>query len=86
MPDWIDPETLRVLSIAGIVVAVVLAVVVLRFVSGIASKMGLIGVLLVVGVLLWYQRAELADCVDTCACRVLGVGVTIPEDANRSCR
>jgi hypothetical protein len=37
-------------------------------------------VLVAIGALAWYERADLADCAKTCECKILGFDVTIPTE------
>ena len=80
LPGWADPETLR--WIALVVIALILYVMfkVMRFVQRMMMRAVLLVLLagLVLG--LWFQRAELGDCVDVGSCRLFGIEVEVPQD------
>jgi hypothetical protein len=86
LPDWLNPDDARNLMVAIGVGALVLIVVVVRFVQKLVMKALLLGLLVVVGGLAWYSRADLADCAKTCDCRILGQDVKIPTDKYPQCR
>lgn len=80
LPDSLSPDDVRNGALVVGIAAIVLAVLVLRFVQKLVMKLTFTAVLLVIGALAWYERADLADCAKTCECRILGVDVTIPTD------
>ena len=83
--DWADAESLQNIILGAMAVLAVAAVLVMRVVRRLLLRVLLI---LLIGVLvasLWVQRADLADCVDTCSCRLFGQHVAVPADANPNC-
>jgi hypothetical protein len=79
LPEWLDADTLRTGALVVLGVMVVVAVLVARFVQKMVMKVVLLGVLVGLGILVWAERAELADCARTCDCRLLGRDVEVPR-------
>jgi hypothetical protein len=80
LPDWITPGNLRVIALAVGLGALVLAFVVMRFVQKLVIRLTLTAVLVAIGALAWYERADLADCAKTCECNIVGFDVRIPKE------
>lgn len=80
LPEWIDPDNAQTIALVVGIGAIVLAVVVIRFVHKLVMKVAFTAVLALVALLAWTQRADLADCAKTCECRLLGFDIEIPED------
>ncbi|MCQ3805743.1 MAG: hypothetical protein OXB92_06955 [Acidimicrobiaceae bacterium] len=80
LPDWLDPEFLRLLIVAVLVVVAFLLYIVLRFVRRLVAKVVLLVLLVGLGVSLWVQRADLEDCALTCECTLYGQEVVIPVE------
>ena len=80
LPDWADPETLRWIILVVIAVVVYAMYAVVRFVQAAMLKLVLFVVLAGVGLSLWVQRTDLADCAQTCTCRLYGQDVEIPPE------
>jgi hypothetical protein len=80
LPDWIDPDSARTIALVVGSSAVVLAIVVLRFVQKLVMKVAFTAVLALIALFAWTQRADLSDCARTCECRLLGFDVEIPRD------
>jgi hypothetical protein len=85
LPSFITSDNLPWLIVAAIVVLVALALLVANFVRSLALRIALLGVIGLAVLALWVQRAELADCQDTCECRLFGQDVHVPESANPTC-
>ncbi|HEX7095183.1 MAG TPA: hypothetical protein VF183_04835 [Acidimicrobiales bacterium] len=85
LPDWIDPDNARTIALAVGIAALVLIVVVLRFVQKLVLKLAITAVLALVAILAWAERADLGDCAKTCECNLLGFDVEISADQNPSC-
>ena len=83
--EWVDVRSLRHISLAVAVVAVVAAVLVLRFVRRMAVRVVVFVMLAAVAVVLLQQRVGLDDCVQTCSCRMFAQSVTIPAGVNPNC-
>jgi hypothetical protein len=77
-PDWLDPELLQWIILVVIAVLLYLMYVVVRFVQRTVLKLVLFALLAGVGVSLWVQRTDLADCARTCECRLYGQTVEVP--------
>lgn len=80
LPDWIDPDNARTIALVVGLGALVLAVLVLRFVQKMVMKVAFTAVLALIALLAWTQRADLADCAKTCECNLLGFDIEIPQD------
>ena len=80
LPEWFTPDNLRTISLVVGIGAVVLAVMVMRFVQKLVMKLTFTVVLVAIGALAWYERADLADCAKTCECKILGFDVKIPTE------
>ena len=85
MPDVITPENARWIALVTVAVVVVGIFLVVRFVQKLVLKAVLVGLLALVGLGLWVQRADLGDCVDTCDCRLFVFDVEVPDSANPNC-
>lgn len=84
LPEWLDVETLRPLSSVGLVGVVVAAFLVARFVQALMLKAVALAVLAALGVGLWFFRADLGDCWETCNCHLLSREIAVPENL-RTC-
>lgn len=80
LPDWINPDNARTLALVVGIGAIVLIVVVLRFVQKMVMRVAFTAVLALIALLAWTQRADLANCAKTCECSILGFEVDIPQD------
>jgi hypothetical protein len=78
LPESLDPDTLRAVSLGGIGVAVLAGLLVLRLVQRAVVRVVLLGVLVGLGAYLWSQRAALSDCVPECSCHFAGFDVDVP--------
>ena len=85
LPDFIDPDNARALALVIGLAALVLIVVVLRFVQKLMLKIAMTALLALVAFAAWAERADLADCARTCECNVLGFDIEIPADKNPNC-
>jgi hypothetical protein len=85
LPETFDPELLRNVAIGGLVLVVVIAFLVMRFIQKMVLRVVLLGALFGLGLYVWGQRQELQDCVPTCQCSFLGFDVHIPADATGAC-
>lgn len=79
----LDPDALRWLLLGAIALVLVAMFLVVRFVQKVAVKLVLFAVLAALGLSLWVQRVELADCAATCSCSLYGRDVEVPD--NRAC-
>lgn len=83
--DWLDTEKLRWLLLAPIGLVTAGLYLVLRFVRKMLTRGALVVVLIGLGVSLWLQRADLADCAQDCSCSLFGRAVQVPADVNPNC-
>lgn len=83
--SWLDTETLRWLLLAPIGLVAAGLYLVVRFVGKFLMKVALVVVLVGLGASLWLQRADLADCAETCSCTLFGRAVQIPAETNPNC-
>ena len=79
LPKNLDPDTLRTIGIGALVVIVLVAFVVLRFVRKMVLKVVFLGLLAGIGVFVWWERDNLRTCVPTCSCSVAGLTVQVPD-------
>jgi hypothetical protein len=86
LPDWVNPDNARTITLVIGIGALVLIVLVLRFVQKVVTKVAMTALLALIGFGAWYYRADLADCAKTCECRILGQDIKIPKDKNPECR
>jgi hypothetical protein len=77
----LDSERLQWIALVALGVLVVLAVVVVRFVQKVAVKVVLLAVMAGAALLAWNARNELGNCAETCACKVYGLEIHVPEPA-----
>lgn len=78
LPKSLDPDTLRTGALVVVGVIVVVAFLVMRMVQKMVLKVIFLGLLAGIGVFVWYERAELADCRPGATCRVAGFDVQVP--------
>jgi hypothetical protein len=79
LPKSLDPDALRTIAVVALVVLLVLAFLVMRMVQKMVLKVVFLGFLAGLGVFVWYERANLADCVPQCACSVAGFDVQVDD-------
>jgi hypothetical protein len=56
----------------------VLTVLVIRLVQKVALRMVLVGLIVVVGLFVYVNRAPLTACAKTCECEIAGKHITVP--------
>lgn len=83
MPDWIDSELLRQAAVVVSGVLVVGCFVVWRLVQKVVLRVIGVGVMLGLAAGMWFYRAELGDCAETCSCSLFGADVTVPACEGR---
>jgi hypothetical protein len=84
-PDSVDADQVETAIVVLLVVCAIGAVLVLRTVQKMATRMLLLGILFVVGIGLWWQREELQDCQGQCTCHVFGQDVSVPDNPLLTC-
>ncbi len=85
MGDWIDAESLQQVIVVVMVALAIAAVLVAKVVRRLLLRFLLILLIGALAASLWLQRTDLADCVETCSCRLFGQEVAVPADANPNC-
>jgi hypothetical protein len=89
LPEALDADTVEGLALGTIVVLGIAALLVLRFVAKAVVRLVLVAVLVVVGLGLWTQRADLNDCIERArstevagrvTCRFSGAEVQVRGD------
>ena len=76
--DWLGLGSPGEILGAGGVVLLVLALLVIRFIQKLVLRLVLVGLLVVVGIGIYVNRAELAECTRTCSCQVADRQVDVP--------
>lgn len=77
LPESIGPDALRTIAVVGLAVLLMLAFLVMSRVRRMVLRVVFLGLLFGLGVYLWAERANLRDCVPTCACSVAGFDVQV---------
>ena len=87
IPESLDADTLRWIILVVLAMIVVGMYAVIRFVQKRVTRGLMLALLVVIGIALYVERENLADCVDTCSCTLFGQDVQIPENRNTgNCR
>ena len=81
--DTLDGDKVKTALLLLIFVCIIAIVIVLRTVKKQTTRFVVIGVLAVLGVGLYIQRAKLNDCSDQCTCRVLGQDVAFDPELHQ---
>lgn len=68
----LDVATADTASLIGLGVLVLIALAVVLLVGKLFAKLVIVGLIAVVAIAVWSQRAELADCPRTCSCSFFG--------------
>ncbi|MCU1374802.1 MAG: hypothetical protein JWO68_2088 [Actinomycetia bacterium] len=77
LPKTLGPDDLRNIAIAVLVVLLLVAFMVMRFIQKMVLRVILIGALVGFGAYVYYQRDTLKDCVPKCACTFFGYTVQV---------
>jgi len=85
LPDRLESDQVETAIIVLLVVIAIAMVFILRTVQKATTRLALLGLLLVVGIGLWWQREELQACKGQCTCRVFGQDVNMPDPINFNC-
>ena len=85
LPDWLDPSTLRTVAAVAIVVILVAAFLIMRFVQKMILRVVVLGIAVGLAAGVWAERAELRDCARTCDCRFFGFEVEPPAAVRERC-
>ena len=80
LPEWLNAETLKPISAGALVLVIVAGFLVARFVQKLVLKVIALALLGALGLGIWFFRADLGDCWETCSCELLGREIAVPED------
>ena len=80
LPEWLNAETLKPISAGALVLVVAAGFLVARFVQKLVFKAVALAVLAALAVGIWFFRADLGDCWQTCSCELLGREIAVPDD------
>ena len=79
LPKSLDPDALQAMGAATLVGVVIVAGLVLWTVQRMVMRVILLGLLIGIGVFVWYERDSLKDCgPPDCTCKVLNWDVHTP--------
>jgi hypothetical protein len=77
LPKSIHPDTLRNVGAFALVVIVLLSGIVLWTVQKMVMRVVVLGLLIGIGVFIWYERDALQDCgPPNCSCKILSWDVS----------
>jgi hypothetical protein len=83
--DDLKKNQVEIAIIVLLVACAVGAIVVLRTIQKATTRLLLLGIFLVAGIGLWWQREELEDCQGQCTCRVFAQDVRMPDIGGAFC-
>lgn len=79
LPKSLDPDSLQAIGAATLVAIVIIAGLVMWTVQKMVMRVVMVGLLVGLGVFVWYERDELRDCgPPNCDCKVAGFDVHTP--------
>ena len=79
LPKSIHPDTLRQVGAFALVIIVIAAGLVLWIVQKMVMRVIILGLLIGIGVFVWYERDALKDCgPPSCSCKLLHWDVQSP--------
>lgn len=78
LPDGIGPQAVRHFLIAAGLVCIALAVFAVRLIGRVGLRLSLAAALVVLGFVLFVERAQLSSCAQSCTCEVLTLSVQVP--------
>jgi hypothetical protein len=90
LPTWLDADRLKTIVVLVIGALLAFSVVSALVIKAIVTKVITLGVLLVVVIALWTQRASLQDCADRvraredATCSFFGLDVQVPASRART--
>lgn len=79
MPEWLDAELLRQMSVGVLIALGVAALLVFRFVTKMVTRLIFLSVIAVLATGVWLQWENLQDCADDCSCELFGQEVHVPR-------
>lgn len=80
LPDWLDAERLQWIILAVLGGLIYSMYWVTKMIRKVVTKVVMLIVIAALGLSLWFQRADLDECAQTCECSLYGQDVAIPED------
>ena len=78
LPAGIGPQALRHFLISVGLLSIVAAILTVRFVANLALRAWLAAALVCLDFVLFVERADLANCAQTCSCQVFRLSVQVP--------
>ena len=81
LPDSFTPANVRTLALVVAIAAVVLGLLVLRFVQKLLTKLIFTVMLAFLAYGAWHYRGDLGNCAKTCKCHVAGVDIKLPKSS-----
>lgn len=80
LPSFLTPDRLRWIIPLVTLAMLFAAFWVVRFITKLAIKASILGVIAIFLFTLWIQRGDLGDCAKTCECSLYGIEVDITQD------
>lgn len=80
LPSFITPDRLRWIIPLVTLAMFFAAFWVVRFITKLAIKASILGVIAIFLFTLWIQRSDLGDCAKTCECSLYSIDVDITQD------
>ncbi len=80
LPSFLTPDRLRWIIPLVTLAMLFAAFWVVRFITKLAIKASILGVIALFLFTLWIQRSDLGDCAKTCECSLYGIEVDITQD------
>ena len=77
LPDSFTPDNVRTLALVVVIAAVVLGLLVLRFVQKLMTKLVFTALFALLAFGAWHYRGDLGNCAKTCKCHVAGVDIKL---------
>lgn len=79
MPEWLDVEMLRQMSVGVLIALGIVALLVFRFVTKMVTRLILLGVIVALATGVGLKWENLQDCADDCSCELFGQDVHVPR-------
>lgn len=83
LPKSLGPDDLRTIAIGVLVVLLLVAFLVMRFIQKMVLRVILLGALVGLGVYVYYERDQLKECTPGATCRFFGFDVQVPDVPQR---
>lgn len=79
LPEWLDDEALRQISVGVLIGLAVLALLVFRFFAKLVTRLVMLAVIAALAGAVWLQWEDLQQCADECSCTLFGQDVHVPR-------